>query len=147
MLGEGLLAKRSKIGLMRRRRKERRSQSKANPIEAVSETVWRHLAKRICLPLLLTALFTEGNSSSCLTHGLLSSSLVIIMSSTLRNSGWRCMVLAGSGPSILIFCHKSPCLGRSKLHASSNIVIPRLNTSQALVNRPCNASGARYLTI
>ena len=67
------------------------------------------------------------------------------ISSTLRSSGWRCIVLAGSGPSILIFCQRSPCLGRSKSQASSNIVIPRLKTSHALVNRPCNVSGARYL--
>ena len=67
------------------------------------------------------------------------------ISSTLRSSGWRCIVLAGSGPSILIFCQRSPCLGRSKSQASSNIVIPRLKTSHAFVNRPCNVSGARYL--
>ena len=147
MLGEGLEdAKRSKIGLIKRRRKERMTRSKAYPIKAVSVTVCRHFAKRICLPLLLTALLTEGSSSNCRTQGRRSSSLVIIMRSTLRNSGWRCIVLAGSGPSILIFCHRSPCLGKSRLQASSNMVMPRLNTSQALVKRPCNASGARYLT-
>ena len=147
MLGEGLEdAKRSKTGLIKRRRKEWMRRSKAKPTKAVSVTVCRHFAKKICLPLLRTALLTEGSSSSWRTQGRRSSLLVIIIRSTLRNSGWRCIVLAGSGPSILIFCHRSPCLGKSRLQASSNMVMPRLNTSQALVNRPCKASGARYLT-
>ena len=53
VLGEGLEdAKRSMIGLIKRRRKERMRQSKANPIKAVSVTVGRHLAFRgaLCLP-------------------------------------------------------------------------------------------------
>ena len=146
VLGEGLEAMWSRRGLIKRRRKEKRRRSKAKPMETVSVTVCPHLAMKICLPLLRTALLTEGSSSNWRTQGRRSSSLVIIMRSTLRNSGWRCIVLAGSGPSILIFCHRSPCLGKSRLQASSNIVMPRLNTSHALVNRPCKASGARYLT-
>ena len=57
MLGEGLEdAKRSKTGLIKRRRKERMRRSKAKPTMAVSVTVCRHFAKKVCLPLLRRAL-------------------------------------------------------------------------------------------
>lgn len=59
------------------------------------------------------------------------------------NGNLRLLMDEGSDP-CLSSCHSFPLAGRSKSHASSKSVIPRLKISAFMENLPLSTSGAKY---